>query len=275
MKMCNKLFNNARRPARALLKICFVFLLTILFGSNYTYGFSPSTGPNPKWFEFRGLSTDYDSILDLAQNHSSSEVRFRAIDFAYYRFRQNPKTADTLFKIAASNSEYRLRVQAGTWLATLRDKRAISVLKDLMKKTDDIKVQLDIAKFQIILEDFSGIKKLIQANKSQDPEVRIYSSKMAKYFFKNRKSILKQFQIDILEEFLGFAKDTESEIRMEFLVFWPGNYPDTLLWPEGGVPERLQRKYYFAVEKIASNDSDLTIREKARRKLKLLQWEDK
>lgn len=244
-----------------------IFANFILFGS-FGYNLDLASGDKffaepedpAKWFENKGLKTDFKSIADVALNHKDWEFRTRAKEVLVDKY--NDQSADIYLNMAENDPDDHNRKWAAFALAELKDKRAIGPLKRAASHPNSaMPTKEAVATYLLDLGDLSGIQYLLEGKDSLKDSDRYFSSNGMVAFFKYREKILEEYKVDIYEVFLEFGHDSHLPIRKNFLYYWPRQ----------NVPKDLMEKFIEIAKSMMENDPDPYVKFSA--ELRVRYWE--
>lgn len=207
--------------------------------------FTVKNGESAQWFEEKDLQTDFESVVDILQNHSHWKFRSQAIKLLGAKYPK--RSADIFLKVAEEDSDLLMRDRACLALVKLKDKRVIGPLKKLMTEVDSLNHKIDLAFFLSTFGDLSGFKYFMEAKDSSIDSDRYLSSLRMVSLLDFRKRIIEEYKVDILEVYLQFGKDPYAPVRRNFALYWPA---------ANRVPKDIQRKFTELAKLLAEKDPD-------------------
>lgn len=201
-----------------------------------------------QWFEEKGIKKDFESVSDLALNHSDADFRYHALKLLKSNYAK--QSTEIFLELAESDPDLSVRDLACLALFKLKDKRVIPLYKNLIGDVASLSRKISIGMLLLHLGDLSGLKYVLEAKDSSYTSDRYLSSVYMPRFFEFREEIIEEQGLDLLEIYLQFGKDPYTPVRQNFVIYWP----------EKSVPEELQKKFIELASKIAESDPDKQVR---------------
>jgi HEAT repeat protein len=247
--------------------ILFTLLLVVLFISTSSSVLS-LTGkgisrkdlvgvPLKGWLENNGVSSDFESLIDAAQNHSDSNARWRAVQVLSIYFGHK---SEKVFQIVVENDPKAIvKETAALALVKLGRKEYLEVIKKAMEQSEYLDTRIVHARDLAEYGDPSGYAHVIEGLDHSEVFMRLEALSALPLFFNYNVSSLTP-NIDPMDKFAELGKDPSPNVRSRF-VFAVGN--------SGKFKERFKE----VIKRMQKDDPDKRVRERAN--LILVYWSSK
>jgi len=208
-----------------------------------------------EWFQDKGIEISFEAMADIALNHSDSAFRDHALQALREFFPD--KSSEVILKMAKTEPDTLFRLNAALALGYMKDKRAIPLLKDTIKKLkeemgDTLIIQFEIAVGHNLLNlgDLWGFKPVLEGRTSESENGRYFSVEHMSHFLKHREKILERYGVDPYPEYFKFANDPSTLVRERFIYSWPLT----------GMPDDMTKRFRTILLGMVKNDPEPDIK---------------
>lgn len=170
--------------------------------------------PLKSWLSGKNISSDFESLVDAAQNHPDSNVRWRAVQVLGIYFGQK---SEKIFRLVVENDAKAIvRETAALALVKLGSKGYLSVIKEGMEKEPFLSFKIFRAHQLVEYGDTSGYAYVIKGLTHSEEFMRLEALSALPLFFNFNVSDLTP-RIDPLEKFVELKDDPSPYVRASFV----------------------------------------------------------
>ena len=200
------------------------FLLAVLFFSASSSvlgltgkGISPEDMvgvPLKSWLEAKDVSSDFESLVEAAQNHPDPNARWRAVQVLSIYFGQK---SEKVFQLVVKNDpKATVRETAALALVKLGRKNYLEVIKKGMEKEKYLDSKIVHARDLAEYGDPSGYTYVIEGLNHSEEFMRLQALSALPLFFNFNVSDLTP-KIDPIEKFIELKDDPSPNVRTRFV----------------------------------------------------------